>query len=49
MPVILLFAGMLVMWVYWPSHADVALHAMSLCGPDHPDNSRPSYCPKSCP
>lgn len=48
MPVILFFAGMLVMWVYSPSNADVGRHVMSLCGPDHPEESRPSYCPKYC-
>lgn len=49
MPALWFLAGMLFLWVYSPSDAAIARHAMTYCGPDHPEDSRPSYCPKSCP
>lgn len=49
MPAITFVLGMLLVIVAQPSQKEVVRHALSYCGPDHPMDSRPSYCPKSCP
>ncbi|WID97525.1 hypothetical protein QO058_04460 [Bosea vestrisii] len=49
MPAITFVLGVLVVLIYSPSQKDTLRHAMSLCGPDQLEGSRPSYCPKSCP
>jgi hypothetical protein len=48
MPAITFILGVLLVLVYSPSQKEVVRHALSYCGEDHPENSRPSYCPKSC-
>lgn len=48
MPAITFVLGILVTLLYSPSQSEVVRHALSYCGPDHPVDSRPSYCPKSC-
>lgn len=49
MPAITFVLGVLLVLAYSPSQKEIVRHALSYCGPDHPENSRPSYCPKSCP
>ncbi|KFC66842.1 hypothetical protein FG93_04324 [Bosea sp. LC85] len=49
MPAITFILGVLLVLVYSPSQKEIVRHALSYCGEDHPENGRPSYCPKSCP
>jgi len=49
MPVITFILGALIVIVASPSQKQVVRAALTYCGPDHPEDSRPSYCPKNCP
>jgi hypothetical protein len=48
MPAVTFVLGVLVVLIYSPSQKDVVRYALSYCGEDHPENSRPSYCPRNC-